>query len=128
MRQQSHSLSAGQTLYHAGEPAEAVYLIDSGIMDLFVEGTSEPIRSAMPGEVLGILAIMSNGCFIRTARARGELVFFRIRREEFLDYLRQNPGLWLQVLAMLDREANNALASLTRCRARASLIASAGRH
>lgn len=117
LRQDSGSLLPGEALYRAGQAADAVYLIESGTLDLWVEGATEPIRRAQPGELLGILAIMSNGRFVRTARAREPVAFFRIPREQFLDYLHQNPELWMQVTTQLDHEANTAVAVLRRYRA-----------
>ena len=123
LRQDERCLGPGEVLYTTGQVADAVYLIESGTLDLFVEGSHMPIRSAKAGEILGILAITSNGAFVRTARARGKVICYRVPRQQFLDYLHGKPDLWMQVVTVLDREANNALAALSRSRATAIQVA-----
>ena len=123
LRQDERSLLPGEVLYTTGQIADAVYLIESGTLDLFVDGSAAPIRTATAGEILGILAITSNGSFVRTARARDGVTFYRIPRQQFLDYLHRKPDLWMQIVAVLDHEANNALAALSRSRATAIQVA-----
>lgn len=123
MRQDERRLQPGEVLYATGQVADAVYLIESGTLDLFVDGSTAPIRSAKAGELLGILAITSNGFFVRTARARAAVTFYRIPRQQFLDYLHGKPDLWMQIVTVLDHEANNALAALSRSRATAIRVA-----
>ena len=125
LRQDERCLGPGEVLYTTGQVADAVYLIESGTLDLFVEGSHAPIRSAKAGEILGILAITSNGFFVRTARARDSVTFCRIPRQQFLDYLHEKPDLWMQIVTILDKEAKTALAVLSRSRASAAAVAEA---
>lgn len=116
MREHKLSFSPGEHLYEAGDVAGSVYLIESGTVDLFVEGNKLPVRSALPGEVLGILAIMSNGRFIRTAVAREHVIVDVITRQRFVGYLEANPEAWMQVLAAINQDATHAISALSHLR------------
>src|SRR6185436_3025770 len=64
------TLAAGDLLFRAGDPGDAVYLLLEGRMQVFRETTGEPalLRDLGPGELIGEIALLTGDP--RTASVR----------------------------------------------------------
>jgi uncharacterized membrane protein len=88
-------LPAGQILFHAGEPGESLFVVQSGEVELFIKdnaGQKIVLTTAQPGDTFGELSMLDSGPRTATALAltdsdllvldRGDLVLLFQRRPE----------------------------------------------
>jgi CRP-like cAMP-binding protein len=99
--------SAGQTVFSAGEPATALYLLITGSVDLYdvisdlvLPGGSREffLDSIGPGEVFGISALVEPYSYTLTARAATDLDLVRLDGAELRRLLGQHADLAQAVL------------------------------
>jgi CRP/FNR family transcriptional regulator, cyclic AMP receptor protein len=90
----------GEILFHAGEPADSLYLILEGTCEILAptpEG-DVVVGTLGPNELVGELAVFTNAHRSATIRVRGGLTALRISGELFLTLLAENPGVALSAL------------------------------
>jgi CRP-like cAMP-binding protein len=109
--QMTRKYPAGAVLFQEGEPAEGIFVLNTGAVRLALcsaHGDQMILRTVRPGEILGLSATMSNTAHEVTAEATvpSELVF--IRRRDFLHYLRQHTDACLQVVEFLSNDVHAA--------------------
>lgn len=75
------ALPAGALLFSAGDPAEDVYVLTAGLLD--VEQGGEVIRQLGAGAVLGELALLTGGTRSASIRARRDSHLLRVTHETF---------------------------------------------
>ncbi len=94
-RLQPHRLPAGETLYHAGEPARGLYVVESGALELVPEaGMPEEGRQVLrSGTVVGALALLTGKPYAQTATAVQESRLWLLPVEDFQAISSQHPGL-----------------------------------
>ena len=103
-------LTAGELLFRAGDPADALYVVRAGRVEVITpdgETARELGRGASIGE-LGLLTASPRAAAVRAARATD---LIRIGREDFQHLLREDPALSLtlnQTLAERLREVRPA--------------------
>jgi len=112
-----HDYPSGVVLFQEGEPAEGIFVVCSGAVKLSVgssHGDSLLLRSAGPGEILGLSATLTGRGHEVTAQTTttAELAF--IRRKDFLRYLREHTDVCLRVVESL---SNDVQAAYDRVRA-----------
>jgi CRP/FNR family cyclic AMP-dependent transcriptional regulator len=106
--------SGREVLFHAGDPGEALHLIASGWVAVYVTtplGSTASFAMLGPGEAVGELALISPGERSATAIALEPTETLSLRREQFEDLRRRHLGidrLLVELLAervrRLDRE------------------------
>ena len=77
------TLDAGAYLFRVGEPSDAVYLIVTGLLELYLpEGASDnaPFTRLGPGELVGETQIITGGRRTGDVRAVGRVELVRILR------------------------------------------------
>ena len=74
-------LPAGELLFSAGDPADDVYVVTAGLLD--VEQGGEVIRQLGAGAVLGELALITGGTRSASIRARRDSHLLRVSHETF---------------------------------------------
>ncbi len=74
------SFRQGRTLYRAGDPPEALFLIERGRVQ--VERERESIELG-PGETLGLMALLAEKNHLESAQALEEIVAWVLSREDF---------------------------------------------
>lgn len=75
-------LPGGQELFHAGDEADALYVVRSGRVEIVgVDGNV--IRVVGPGHVIGELALLTGGTRAATIRARRDSTFVRLAKPAF---------------------------------------------
>ena len=83
-------LSAGETLFVAGDVADAAYSLVSGRLEVDVDGSA--VRLLGPGAVIGELALLTSGTRSATVRARRDSRLLRLRPESLLTVMERHPG------------------------------------
>lgn len=93
----------GETLFRAGDAADAAYVVLEGAVDIVIEtGAQEVLAGTLAkNELFGELAVLTNSPRTATIRARGHLTALRIRRDVFLQLLCSDPEVSLQVIREL---------------------------
>jgi CRP-like cAMP-binding protein len=112
------SYSAGQPIFHIGDPGKVLYLISSGkVKILYPTLKGQEVVLAILGahDFFGELALFDGSSRSATASALEKTVAYTLDRELFLDCLRRNPELALQLLSDLARrfrQVNDQISAL----------------
>src|SRR5258705_1720509 len=81
---QPRHLEAGTWLMHEGEPAESLFVVVSGRLEVVNEGPpEETIRILRRGDVLGHLALLTRGTRSASVRAHRPSELLELDREHF---------------------------------------------
>jgi Flp pilus assembly CpaE family ATPase len=89
-------LESGKTLFAQGEPARALYLIESGRFRLFVSdrpGQERVLQFLGPGEVIGEAAFIAETAYVTNAVAMEDSVVLRLGRTDFDSLLGENDAV-----------------------------------
>jgi len=84
------ALDGGETLFHQGDPGEAIYAVESGMLEVSVlsaEGRKLTLNTLGPGDVFGEIALFDGGPRTATVHARASTRLARVRRTRLLDEL-----------------------------------------
>src|SRR5215469_16741898 len=90
------SLPGGRTLFHQGDPADALYLVVSGSLGVFV-GPTEWVRLVAAGDSVGEVGLITGEGRQYTARALRDSELLRLDRTAFEAVTRQHPQAMLGV-------------------------------
>ena len=103
---------AGQTIFHAGDPGDGFYLVESGtvIISAIVDKDARPLATVSAGEFFGEMALLEEAPRSATATAEVETRAFCIGREELLALLEHRPKLALKLI----REFSHRVRSLNQ--------------
>ncbi|MDR3688269.1 MAG: Crp/Fnr family transcriptional regulator [Fimbriimonas sp.] len=105
------SKSAGSTIFAQGDIDDSVYIIVSGgvsVAKLLDSGEERFIRQMGPGEHFGELAALDPAPRSTTIRATEPSDFVAIRRDAFLECLRQSEHLATKLLVAMARRIREA--------------------
>ncbi|HEY6893212.1 MAG TPA: DUF1003 domain-containing protein [Rhodanobacteraceae bacterium] len=104
-------LAAGDTLFKAGEPGEALYVVRSGEVELFIKDTAgQRIALALvgAGEMFGELALLDRGPRTATAVAMSDTELLELDRDDLLLLFQRSPAAALRLLAAMGRMTRKA--------------------
>lgn len=96
----------GETLFRYGDPGDALYIISSGELEVFLHNdTGERIilEVASRGDIVGELSLLDNGSRSASVRAVEETEALRLDRVDLQAFLRQHPMAAMDLLAALGR-------------------------
>ena len=96
----------GQVIFHLGDPGGLLYLISRGkvkISHTTPEGQEVVLAILGPGDFFGELALLDDAPRSATAEALESTETWTLHREEFINYLLDNPDFALHVLQTLAR-------------------------
>lgn len=101
----------GQVLFKAGEPADTLYVVQSGAIDMCSPDGEAVIATVGPGQSFGEQALLQGGIRSATAMAREATCCLEITGQGLRDMLRaQSPLLTPVFEALLLQQAmHNAL-------------------
>ncbi|MFZ0625162.1 MAG: Crp/Fnr family transcriptional regulator [Acidimicrobiia bacterium] len=90
----------GTHLFHEGEPPGAVYLIESGEVEVYrgTGGARRVVSHAGPGTILGDLALFAGEPHISSAEAVSRVRLFRFDRDSLLADLALHPSISMRWL------------------------------
>jgi NTE family protein len=102
------TLTAGEWLFHGGEPADAMYLVVAGRIEVMLEGP-EPVvvRELAAGDWLGELALLTGQPRSASARARRDAVLIRIAGDDF-EAVSGDAGVALDLSRYLATQLQNS--------------------
>jgi len=107
----AHEYPSGALLFQEGEPADGIFLLYRGAVKLSVgssHGDSLLLRSAGPGEILGLSATLTGQEHEVTAETTTPAQLAFIRRKDFLRYLREHSEVCLRVVESLSNDVHAA--------------------
>jgi|GEM_PF-6338195 len=111
-------LNSGDILFKEGEPAEHLYIVTRGQLEVnMASGTeNELILNVInEGEYIGEMGIiMPGGRRTAGARARGEVMLLSMSRTQFQDVLRRHPELANAMVSVLSSRLDNTNAQTFR--------------
>ena len=105
------TLAAGDTLFKVGEPGEALYVVRSGEVELFIKDTAGQriaLAIAGPGEMFGELALLDSGPRTATAVALSDVELLELDRDDLLLLFQRSPAAALRLLAAMGRMTRKA--------------------
>ena len=91
--------AAGEVIFAEGEPADVMYVVLSGEVELTLRG--EPLALAPEGGMIGETALLGSESRSGAATARTDVKLARISREQLKELMRSNPDFALHVMAGL---------------------------
>lgn len=125
-------VAAGQLLFTRGEPADRLFLIESGQVELVLtaEGEDAELQLAVlgEGELVGETAVLEGGVRSTGARALLDCRLRVLDRAAFSRYLRESPEAALELLRRMSlrvRGLENRLWVMWKLRAQAAAEATA---
>ena len=95
-----------QAIFAEGDDGNGLYVVISGRVKVFKlshEGKEQILHIIGPGEPFGEVAVFAGEHFPAHAQAMEETKSLFIPRNAFIDVLKQNPSLAMNMLAMLSR-------------------------
>ncbi len=107
----SRTLAAGEILFNAGEPGDALFIVKSGQIELFIQDkVGQKIALAIAGEseVFGELALLDRGARTATALALVDSELLEMDRSDLLMLFRKTPDAALQLLAAMGHMTRKA--------------------
>lgn len=94
-----HEYPAGAVIFREGDPADAMFVILEGELDLSLRGRE--LTSEKRGGIIGITAITDGGTRNATATARTDVRLARLDREQSRRTMDDNLEFSKQVIAVL---------------------------
>ncbi|OMH39738.1 cyclic nucleotide-binding domain-containing protein [Motiliproteus sp. MSK22-1] len=100
----------GDILFHADDPADSVYLVMEGQVEILVDSDNGSSSSIVRGEdsLIGEMAVISSQGRSASVRAKGPLTVLRIEDDVFLQLLTGNPEVALDVMRQLSDKLTEA--------------------
>jgi len=95
------SFKAGDTVFLEREPGEALYVVDSGKVRIWVldgEANKVTLSELEPGNFLGEMSVLDGGKRSASATAMVDSKLHRLRREDFEAFLVDHPQVALEVM------------------------------
>lgn len=105
-------LAAGETLFLRGDPGDALYLIESGRIEISItalSGRRSVINHMRSGEILGEIALLDNANRSADATAATDCVVLGLSRTDISNFLDEQPGAALALVAELCSRVRDAL-------------------
>ena len=110
-------LAAGETLFLAGDPGDAMFALLEGSLKVVVisaEGSEQLLAILGPGDVVGEMALLDGQRRSASVQALKACRVARIDKRDFDAYGDANPALYRHMLALISkrlRQANDVLAA-----------------
>src|SRR5947207_12189482 len=107
----STKLSAGEILFHAGEPGEVLFIVRSGSIELFIKDTAGQkivLTGAEEGDLFGELSLLDSGPRTATAVALTEVELLVLDRDDLLLLFQKRPDAALSMLAAMSAMTRKA--------------------
>ncbi len=115
-------LAGGEVLFRAGDAGDAMYVVLSGRVRVFVErrdGTIEIIRELGRGESVGELALLTDKPRSATVRAIRDTELARISQSAFEGTIKDNPRMSRSLMAQIaDRQSRGSEDTESKCNIR----------
>jgi len=105
------SVGPGTTLFHEGDPADALFLVAAGVLVARHRGpgTEQEVERFGPGALVGIEALLEGERRLTTVTAIGRAVLFSLARGDVSPVLESHPELMDRVGELMTRNQMAAL-------------------
>ena len=113
--ERAQRLPAQAILFREGDEAKGAYIIHSGQVELACtskKGLVRPMRSAGPGEIVGLESVMITQPHDCTATTTTPVRIGFIPKEQLQELLEANPAAWFTVLRFLCNDVNACWSSM----------------
>jgi len=100
------SFKAGQMVFHQHDPGDALYIVDSGAVRLWVldeDAKQVTLAELQAGDFTGEIAVLDNGERSANATALTDTVLHKLRSDHFQDFLLQHPAIAVDVIREVGR-------------------------
>jgi len=104
-------LTAGTTLFQAGEPGESLFVVSTGEVELFIKDTAGQkivLTVARDGEIFGELALLDRGARTATAIALVDTELLELDRDDLLLLFQKTPEAAVRLLAAVGHMTRKA--------------------
>jgi len=104
-------LRSGDTLFHAGEPGDSLFIVRSGEIEIYIKDTTGQkiiLTVACEGDVFGELALLDRGARTATAVSLGETRLLELDRDDLLLLIQKRPAAALRLLAAMTHMTRKA--------------------
>ena len=98
------TMPAGEKIFTLGEPGDALFIVGSGSVELFVKdnaGAKIVLTTCTRGEVFGELSLFDGGARTANALCSEETELFVLDREDLLAFLHRHPDAALDLLSTM---------------------------
>jgi len=103
--------AAGQAIFSYGDPGQALYIVRSGEIEIFVkndQGEKIVLETSRPGDIFGEVSLLDDGPRTAWVSAIGDVEVLRLDRKHFEDYVRQHTPAALNLLSVAARRLRKA--------------------
>jgi CRP/FNR family cyclic AMP-dependent transcriptional regulator len=104
-------LHSGDTLFHAGEPGDSLFIVHTGEIELYIKDTTGQkiiLTVACEGDVFGELALLDRGARTATAVSLGQCQLLELDRDDLLLLFQKRPAAALGLLAAMTHMTRKA--------------------
>ena len=102
---QPHTAEPGERIIRAGDPADALYLISKGEVEIAIDGTR--LKTQGPGDFFGEVGLLSGGRRSADVTALDYCRFAKLSGRDFHRFLRRYPEIHAHMTALAaERRAN----------------------
>jgi CRP/FNR family cyclic AMP-dependent transcriptional regulator len=117
----TRTLAVSEILFRAGEPGDALYIVRSGAVELYVNdntGQKIVLHTASPGEYFGELSLLDGGARTATAVANEQSEVIGVARDDLLQLFQKRPSAALHMLTSMSAMVRRSGALLRKHSAR----------
>lgn len=104
-------LNSGDTLFHAGEPGESLFIVRYGSVELFIKdtvGQKIVLTISEAGDLFGELSLLDSGPRTATAVALSDTELLMLDRDDLLLLFQKRPDAALNMLAAMSTMTRKA--------------------
>ena len=94
------NFAAGQSVFKAGDPGEAMYIITEGEVDI-LDGSGTTLETAGPGSIFGELALVDDEPRSATVVAKTACRLVTVNRRRFEYMVQETPFFALAVMKVI---------------------------
>jgi EAL domain-containing protein (putative c-di-GMP-specific phosphodiesterase class I) len=101
--QSKRSFKADEIIMHQGEKGDAAYIIEEGVVEIFIEregGKTQTVGTRGPGTIIGEMAIVDDAPRTATVRAVQDCKLLEITRDDFANRLKSSDPV-LQMISQV---------------------------
>ncbi len=123
---QERNLAAGEFLFHSGDPAESVFVVRAGRLEVVVADTV--VRELGPGAVVGELALLTSATRSAGIRARRDSALSEVPRADFEAAMALDPGAFPALASVLAEQLSDAAPAPAPVRSVPTVVSIVGLH
>jgi len=123
LRSSTRRFCAGQWLFREHEPADVMYVVRAGRLQVVDEAAGAVIRELGRGDTLGELALLTDSPRSASVRAARATDVIAVNRADFTGLLRTSPDLSLALNRSLGRQLRDTRAPAPATRPRPTTVA-----